>query len=182
MGAIEYNWDPTITSEARCDIIRAYAVLYRMNNFVETGSADGDTCLALQGTFAKMYTIEIVPTVQRRTAQRLSVYPEIECFLGDSAEILPGLLARINEPCLFWLDGHYCGSLEARAEKDTPVKEEIEIILQTGLPHLILIDDSRLFGTDPAYPTVEWVRDIATHQRIEFKFSYADDIMRIVPT
>lgn len=177
----EPKWDPTIPSEERCSVIRNYAAEYGIENFVETGSADGDTCLAVQESFARLDTIEIVPTVQRRTAQRLSVYSHVHCYLGDSADLLPKILAEINAPCLFWLDGHYCGSLEARAQKDTPVVEELEIIFATGLPHLILVDDARLFGADPAYPSIEWVRTVATSQQTEFKFAYADDIMRITP-
>lgn len=174
-------WDPTLTSEERCEILESYARTYKLKNFVESGSADGDTCEALAHLFDHAYTIEIVPTVQARTARRLSVFPQVECFLGDSTDILPGILGKLDGPALFWLDGHYCGSLEARAEKDTPVKEEIELILATGVPHVILVDDSRLFGMDPAYPTIEWVREVATSQPIEFTFSYISDIMRIAP-
>lgn len=176
------NWDPTITSEARCDAIRDYARRYpHVRTFVESGSADGDTVRQLAGDFNMLYTVEIVPTVAKGTARRLRKYTNIECFEGDTAVIFPDLLARINAPCFFWLDGHYCGSLEKRGPKDTPVVEELEIIFATGLPHVIFVDDARLFGSDPAYPTIEWVRDIATTQDIEFAFSYIDDMMRIVP-
>jgi hypothetical protein len=167
----EPRWDPTITSDARCEIIREYVRKYPFaNTFVETGTNDGLTCNILHKDFAAMHTIEIVPTLYQGSKQRLARYPHVHCYQGDSTDILPGLLKEIASPCLFWLDGHYCGSLEARAE-----------IFATGLPHVVLVDDSRLFGRDPAYPTVEWVRDIAVSQDIEFLFSYEDDIMRLVP-
>ena len=176
------NWDPTITSQERGQIIRDYALRHPdVRNFVESGSADGDTCVQVQDLFDHLYTIEIVPTVQIRTKRRLSIYPHVLSLQGDSTHILPGLLDRIGAPCLFWLDGHYCGSLEKRGEKDTPVADELQIIFATNLRHIILVDDARLFGTDPAYPTIEWVREIATSQAIEFTFSYQDDMMRIVP-
>lgn len=178
----ESQWDPTIPSEERCDIIRGYA----LNNpyartFVESGSADGDTCLALRNDFDRLYTVEIVPTVQERTKARLQPYGNIVSLQGDTTNIFPNLLQQINASCVFWLDGHYCGSLEARGPKDTPVVEELEIILATGIPHVILIDDARLFGSDPAYPSIEWIRNLATTQKIHYTFAYADDIMRIVP-
>lgn len=177
----EPRWNPTLTSDERCAILADYARHYKCRHFVETGSADGDTCRIMRESFDFLYTIEIVPSVARATARRLKKYQNIQCFEGDSTEILPGLLARINAPCFFWLDGHYCGSLEKRGPKDTPIQEELEIIFATKLPHVIFVDDARLFGRDPAYPTVEWVRDIATSQDIEFTFSYADDMMRVEP-
>lgn len=179
---VETQWDPTIPSEERCEIIRNYSRQHPyIKNFVESGSADGDTCIAVQPYFERLFTVEIVPTVQERTAERLRPFKNVECFQGDTTHIFPGLLQQINQSCLFWLDGHYCGSLEARGDKDTPVIEELQIILATGLPHVILIDDARLFGSDPAYPSIEWVRGQAFSQDIHYTFSYADDIMRIVP-
>lgn len=175
------KWDPTVPSERRCEIIREYAKAFGIKNFVESGSADGDTCLALVDSFDQIHTVEIVPTVQQRTANRLSVHSHVHCYLGDTTNLFPGILDKINAPCLFWLDGHYCGSLEARGPKDTPVVEELEIIFATRQPHVILIDDARLFGSDPAYPSIEWVRNVATTQPIEFTFAYADDIIRIAP-
>lgn len=175
-------WDPTVTSEDRCQAIRDFRFWYpQVRTFVESGSADGDTVRQLHADFDQLYTVEIVPTVARGTARRLKKYSNIQCFEGDTSDIFPGLLEQINAPCFFWLDGHYCGSLEARGPKDTPVVEELQIIFATGLPHVIFIDDARLFGSDPEYPTIEWVRNIATTQDIEFAFSYIDDMMRIAP-
>lgn len=176
------KWDPTITSWERIDLMRYYHTLHRdIRHFVETGTAGGDTCDELANEFDHLYTIEIVPSLYEGSKRRLSKHPNVECLFGDSTAVLPPLLQQIGAPCLFWLDGHFCGSLEARGDKDTPIQEELEIILGTGIPHLILVDDARLFGSDPAYPTVEWVRDFSTSQTIEYRFSYVNDVMRIVP-
>lgn len=177
------RYDPTVTSDVRVEMIRTYAVQFpEVRLFVETGTADGDTCKAVHEYFDEIHTIEIVPSVYEWTQKRIGrSYPKIRFYQGDSTLILPGILGQLNRSCFFWLDGHYCGSLEARGVKDTPVAEELEIIFATGLRHVVLIDDARLFGRDPAYPTVEWVRDLATSQDIEYAFSYEDDIMRILP-
>lgn len=176
------KWDPTVPSHVRCEIIREYARQHRQcRTFVESGSADGDTTLAVKDSFEHLHTVEIVPTVQANTVERLRPFPNIHCYLGDTTEVFPQIIRQVQAPCLWWLDGHYCGSLEARGEKDTPVIEEITMILATGMPHVILIDDARLFGVDPAYPSIEWVRGMAHSQQINMSFSYADDVMRIVP-
>lgn len=179
---VKIRWDPTITAQERIDVIIKYGRRFSsIRTFVETGTANGDTCYALQEYFTRLYTIELVPSSYESSRTRLQEFEQIKCLFGDSAQVLPQLLAEINEPCLFWLDGHWSGSLEARGAVDTPVASELATIFATGLPHVILIDDARLFGRDPAYPTLEWVRDLATSQHIGFDFSYSDDIMRVVP-
>lgn len=176
------KWDPTLTADERCQVLQAATKTFPdVRNFVETGTADGATCRTLRDDFDDLWTVEIVPSVYQRSKQKLAVYGNIHCFLGDSTAVLPQILEKFQGPAFFWLDGHYCGSEEARGPKDTPVAEELEFIFSTGLPHVIFIDDARLFGVDPAYPTVEWVRDIATNQNIRFDFAYVDDIMRITP-
>lgn len=174
------RYDPTLTHEGRRAVIRDYA--YRngwVRNFVETGTNDAQTVIAVDDLFDHLYTIEIGRHIFEANKKLLSGYPKITALRGDSAKLLPGLLEKINAPCLFWLDGHFCG--DARGDKDTPVMEELETIFKTNMKHIILIDDARLYGRDPEYPTLEWVRDIATSQDIEYDFSYANDIMRIVP-
>lgn len=176
------RWDPTLTSEARCQVMRGLAKQHpKVRHFVETGTADGATCEYLRQDFDHLYTIEIVPSLHEFSKKRLQDYSNIELLLGDSTSILPPLLARINAPCFFWLDGHFCGSREARGLKDTPVEDELQIILATKIPHIIIIDDARLFGRDPAYPTIERIRELVTGQDIEYDFSYVDDMMRAIP-
>lgn len=176
------KWDPTLTSIGRCYEIRKQAQQFpKIRNFIETGTADGATCDFLHNDFDYLATIEIVPTLHNQSKVRLEPFPNVELFLGDSEEVLPPLLQRLNDSCFFWLDGHFCGSLEARAPKDTPVAAELEIIFATRIPHIVFVDDARLFGRDPAYPTLDWVRNLATGQEIDYRFSLVDDIMRIVP-
>lgn len=175
------RWDPTLTAEERCRTISGYADMYGFPNFVETGTAGGDTCLALADKFMNVYTIEIAEYLYNISQQRLAVVHNVECILGDSSVVLPSLLQRINGSCIFWLDAHYCGDPRGRGQEDTPIATELQYIFATQIPHVILIDDARLFGRDPAYPTIDWVRNIATWQDIEYDFAYVDDMMRIVP-
>jgi hypothetical protein len=177
------RYDPTLPASSRIlELLKEHARYPHTNTFVETGTANGDTCAALHNDFRWLYTIEIVPSVYEQTKQRLAqVSPTIHCLFGDSTDVLPEIPNIHSEPCMFWLDGHYCGSLEARGPKDTPVVEELQIIMATGQPHVILIDDARLFGTDPAYPTLEWVREFVTTQDRPFSFSYDQDVIRVVP-
>lgn len=175
------RWDPTLPALARVEFLTRHAEQHNLRNFVETGTASGDTCAWLNAIFDHLYTVEIVPTVQAQAAARLSQYPNVWCYLGDSTDIIPIILDELDGPALFWLDGHYCGSEEARGVKDTPVIEELEAILATGQPHHIFIDDARIFGRDPAWPTLEEIRHIGTSQDRPFAFSYHHDILCLVP-
>lgn len=177
------RWDPTLTSQERCAIVARYAKKFRqVRNFVETGTASGETVEYVYDYFDNLYTIEIVPSLFKQTKATLGpTHPNIHFYIGDSTEVLPPLLAEINDSCMFWLDGHYCGSLETRGSLDTPIVQELEIIMATGRPHVIIIDDARLFGRDPAYPTVDWVRNYVSDQDIDYYFSYDNDMMRVIP-
>jgi hypothetical protein len=94
---------------------------------------------------------------------------------------LPELLARVHEPALFWLDGHYSGGLTARGAKDTPLLEEIEAIAHHGVPgHVVLIDDARCLGQGD-YPTLEVLeRALRTLPGIE-RIEVAADMVRATP-
>jgi len=46
---------------------------------------------------------------------------------------------------------------------------------------VILIDDAREFGVDPAYPTIEELRQMVAAQRPHLRLSVDADIIRIHP-
>jgi hypothetical protein len=191
----EFNirWDPTLTAEKRYAVLRRYGERYGCREFVETGTSIGDTCLALADAFEHIYTIEVGNVAYNKARARLRAHRHVELFLGDSAEVLPQILEKLSGPALFWLDGHL-DSGGTQGKYVTPICWELEAIFATGVPHVILIDDARMFGGglgakhgrreasgDKAYPSIEWVRNIATHQDIEYRFAYVDDIMRLTP-
>ena len=91
-------------------------------------------------------------------------------------------MERLQQPALFWLDGHYSAGDTARGEKDTPLYEELEQILRApDLGHVIVIDDARCFGSDPAYPTLPALTAYVRSRRPEVEIAVADDSIRITP-
>jgi len=106
----------------------------------------------------------------------------VELIHGDSGKELPKIVARLDAPALFWLDGHYSGGDTARGDTDTPVNEELRAIFQPGgLQHIVLIDDARCFGTQPGYPTIEQVRQLVATVRPGWQVEVAGDCIRIFP-
>ncbi len=102
--------------------------------------------------------------------------------MENSAEKLREILADLSEPALFWLDGHYSGGDTARGTLDTPILQELDLILQQPDPgHVLLIDDARCFGTDPAYPSVDRLRTFILERNPSLQISVSGDSIRVEP-
>lgn len=93
---------------------------------------------------------------------------------GDSAILLPALLASRNAPALFWLDAH--DSVEGGdAESSTPILAELEAIKawEHGDRSVILVDDARCF-TWPEWPDCEQLYPFGPWEN-------RDDVLRRTP-
>jgi hypothetical protein len=140
---------------------------YKNNILIETGTFMGDMASAMSPYFKEIYTIELSEDLYKKTSEELSCISNINFLHGDSTYILPEILKNINEPAIFWLDGHYSAGITARGEKDTPIMEELTAIKNSkfAYKHIILIDDARLFteNSDQVYPKLveieRWVED-----------------------
>lgn len=163
-------------------ILRRYGRRHGLRVFVETGTWRGDTVAALRPHFDRLHTIEIHPPFVRRARERFADRGEIQVHEGDSAEVLPRLLEELDEPCLFWLDGHYSGPGTGRGDDDTPVRAELRAILDHPVEgHVILIDDARCFDAEAGYPTLQELRVILEGVAPPWTLEVEDDIVRIVP-
>lgn len=153
----EHGWKEPLPGFLKVTILKSEARAFRANVFVETGTFLGDTTDALRDEFERLYTIEVHPQLHARATRRFARDPRIRVLLGDSAKELARVLGEIGAErrVMFWLDGHYSGEITGRGASDCPVVQELEAIAASRLgPVKILIDDYRLFGTDPAYPSV----------------------------
>jgi hypothetical protein len=136
--------------------LQRQARVNRLHVFVETGTRYGDTLAAVGGSFDEMHSIELSPALFEAARERFKYNPKIRLWLGDSAEELPKVLAALQSPALFWLDGHYSGEGTARGDRDTPIVQELTHIANHKLSgsHVAVIDDARLFNGADGYPTL----------------------------
>lgn len=159
-----------------------YAHDYGVNILVETGTYLGDMVEAMKSHFKQVYSVELSNDLYELAVKRFKRDAHVEILQGDSGTELENLMVRIREPVLFWLDGHYSGGITAKGKKECPIFEELGHILNgTELGHVIVIDDARCFGSDPAYPTVDEVKLFVKSRRPDVNFVVKDDSIRITP-
>ena len=86
-----------------------YAQRFGLTTLIETGTYYGEMIAAVVNRFRRIYSIELDPRLAMQARERFRRYPRVEIIEGDSQTLVPNLLQRIDERCLFWLDAGYCG-------------------------------------------------------------------------
>jgi hypothetical protein len=157
--------------------VRHFAAASGARVFVETGTYYGIMLQACLGYFDRLISIELEPHFFLRAKKIFKRYSNVTLLHGDSAELLPELLATIRCPCLFWLDAHYSGGLSAKAKLETPIRRELEAILSHSHRHTILIDDANSFDGTHDYPEATWIENSA--RKRGYAVSISDNIIRI---
>lgn len=168
--------DPAIAKRAE---IREYARRSGIRTFFETGTGDGSTLreMARDDTFDLLVSVELGEDNYLLNQRQFLLEPRVKLIHGDSDVVLPQMLDILYRPCVFWLDAHYCGS--HRGQVDTPVLSELVHIFSRQRDNVILIDDARLFGRDPAYPTIEEIAALIVQYRAGYSVQVVRDIIRL---
>ena len=106
-----------------------------------------------EAIFARIITLELFEPLYTAACEKFRGDPGIELHHGDSASLLPGIIPNITSPIVFWLDAHYSGG-GTGGENICPVLGEVDAVFTRNNPDdIILIDDARLFGWSPGYPS-----------------------------
>ena len=145
--------------------------------FIESGSYRGNGIQnALDAGFQEIYSIELAPHLHEYCCARFANNPHVHLYLGDSSELLTPILADINEPVTFWLDGHYSSGDTAKGSSNTPILVELASIAEHHIhTHTILIDDVRQFGQmEFDYINQEMIIQALMNINPEYTFSYED--------
>lgn len=162
------------------ELIRDYAKTFKTNVLIETGTYLGDMVQAMKKSFARIVSFELDEKLAAQAQERFTNDKHVEIVQGDSGKLLGDYLKTINEPCLFWLDGHYSGGITAKGNLETPIKNELQSILSHPVAgHVVLIDDARCFTGENDYPTVEELQQFVKTHKPELKFAVDTDVIRI---
>lgn len=179
--------DYTVKRKTIIDLSRQYQCT---KVFIETGTFMGDTIEFLKYHFDRLFSIELNEELALKAAKRFSHEPKISIICGDSTTQLASILAKVDCPTVFWLDGHYSSEFQlgnqyivtGKGVKDTPIMEELIQICQHPVKnHVILIDDARLFDGTNDYPTKSELREFVKQKLPRYHFSIKKDIIRILP-
>ena len=162
------------------ELIRDYAKTFNTGILIETGTYLGDMVHAMKKSFSRIISFELDQTLAAQAQQRFADDNHIRIIQGDSGKLLGNHLATINEPCLFWLDGHYSGGITAKGTLETPIKNELTVILSHPIGgHVILIDDARCFTGENDYPTLDELQDFVNQHKQGWQFKVETDVIRI---
>lgn len=160
--------------------VKTFAQKYSIRVFIETGTYLGDMVAAVNNDFDRIYSIELSEDLYKQAAKRFAGYQHITIVHGDSTQVMPEILRSIDTPCLFWLAVHYSAGITAGGEKETPIREELDLI--SGHPinnHVILIDDASLFVGRNDYPDIESLQKFVNSRFIDYVFDVHDDMIQI---
>ena len=129
----------TISTGPLASLTTKLARKYGIDCFVETGTFHGDAARFAAKLFPRVVTIEIKREYQEQAILQ-SPGTNIEFLLGDSASLLPDVVAGLTGTALFWLDGHAGAGFYAD-EDNCPLLSELRAIGTSPHPHVILVDD-----------------------------------------
>jgi len=167
-------------------IVVGLARQFAIHDFVETGTYRGHGCAWATDVFSSVTTIEKCANYRDAALASYAHLP-IRFLLGDSADILPGVVPELSGPALFWLDGH-AGGGNFGPDDDCPLIKELAAISSSMHNHFIIIDDARAFVAPPPPPFVaaRWpniceVLDAARLAHEKFCVVIADAIICVPP-
>jgi hypothetical protein len=161
--------------------INEYREIYNIRVLVETGTYLGDMVEAQKNNFQQVYSIELSDKLYKKAVKRFSKNTNITLLQGDSSTKIAEVVAALQQPALFWLDGHYSGGITAKGDKECPIPEELKAIFESNEAHVILIDDARLFNGTHDYPNIDQIQSILLEHKKKYTIENRDDIIRLLP-
>lgn len=148
----------------------------QLSTFVETGTSYGDMAEVAAFWFNTVHTIELDPVLAESSRSRLAYLKHVHVHEGDSALVLPSVLDSLETPVLVWLDAHYSGEGTAKADRETPIERELDLVLTHPLATVVLVDDAREFGHGD-YPSLDTVEEVTRANGWDFRVDM--DIIRM---
>ena len=153
---------------------------FRLNYFLETGTAKGDAAELAAIMFDKVFTCDIDPEAIRAASLRLADYSNVQIKYMPSPDFIAHVKRQLDQPILYWLDAHWSGG-HIKPAKECPLLEELAEIGGLNGHSVLLVDDIHYMTKPPPkphdpkqWPTIEevhraiaaWKEDL-THSIVE---------------
>jgi hypothetical protein len=118
--------------------------------YIETGTYQGKNLLAVieSGNYKSIHSIELSRDWFEFNNRLLHQFPEVYLHNGNSPDVLKVILQTVKNPVQFFLDAHYSGPGTAQGKMETPLLEELSVIMDSKLSGkiIVVIDDCRMLG------------------------------------
>lgn len=148
-------------------LVQKLSQAFNIRFFVETGTYLGETALWASQNFERVITIEKSNFYWTASQEKYSNLKNVQFLLGDSREVLKGLIPQLAFPAIFWLDAHWSGGHTFGQDDECALLGELEAINRSDIENFILIDDARLFLSPPYRPySANYWPDISTTIKI----------------
>jgi hypothetical protein len=134
--------------------IKAAKERVNAQTLIETGTYLGVTTKRCAPHFDNVYTIELDQSLAEQATKFLGNNKNVSVIQGDVLQQLPEILSQEVSNVLVFLDAHFSGGVTACGDLPEPAIEELTLLSEfkdkiAG----IIIDDFRLFGTEPGFPS-----------------------------
>ena len=155
---------------------------------IETGTYNGvGVSAALKAGFDTVFSFEIDEVLAMKAENKFKNNSNVLIYHDTSSGIqFKAICNNLIKPCVFWLDAHKMG-VNGTIPDDYPLTAEIEAISKSKVPHVVLMDDVRLFeryGTSPddiiKRLSVNSPKYKVVYETIRDK--YPNDVLCFVPT
>lgn len=176
-----HDYSYVLPSEKR-DLLTRIARDFGCTGFVETGTLRGDTTAHLADCGLVCTTIELDASLAHAARERFAGNPAVTVLEGDSAQLLPSVVAGVDRTTLFWLDAHCSSGETAGAGHAPPLLQELATVLRDHrFQHCIAVDDARdLLGWN-GYPTLRQVASFVERSRSDYGLRLQSDVVIIAP-
>ena len=156
--------------------IADYQQKYGYTTFIETGTFMGDMVEAQKKNFKQIISIELGKELYKKAQKRFYNDSNVSIIYGDSGKMLP-----VNNPAIFWLDGHYSEGITAKGCTECPIFEELDAIFdKKKINHILLIDDARCFNGKSDYPSIEKISAYISNKNVNYNIEVKNDTIRYV--
>ncbi len=141
-----------VTFGAPREVVLWLSRTLNIRTFVETGTNRAETAVWAADHFDSVVTVEGYKPLYEQAVNDHGHRTNIQFIHGDSREHIESVTQSLLEPAIFWLDAHWCGEHTFGRSDECPVIGELEALNTSSVPHIILIDDARLFIAPPPAP------------------------------
>ncbi|QWD76430.1 hypothetical protein ICV32_01790 [Polynucleobacter sp. MWH-UH24A] len=169
-------------SKYKRSVLKNLQTIYKTKYFIETGTLYGDTTIAMQPFFHKLFTIELSDNLYTICKNKFKKFNNIVPLHGDSRFELKKVIPLLDAPSTFFLDGHFSGGSTSCGDISHPVLEEIAIIASSAIKdHVIVIDDISDFSPAEGNPRLSEIIKSIENINLNYKFYSDYDMLFALP-